>query len=375
MDADGSDHVHFRYGSDPDWSPDGESIAYVESDASNRAQVHVMGSNNTGGGAALTDGTANNFHPRWSPDNQIAFVSDRDGNSEIYVMDLGGDVETRLTNDPGADRYPEWSPDGQKIAFVSNRDGNDEIYVMNSDGSSPTRLTTTPMVGEYLPDWQPIPADMPTPASATPVRVPLVPAFEPCTAPNRYHGPGLAADSCAAPVPSGLAATLGPRSIGYVKLEVVPGSPASPGDRADVRVSTSITDVRRRSDGADLPGPLDLPLPVRITDRDSGGARVTPATVVQSRDYLGNIDYVGNPFHFTVPCVETPAATTGATCSVESTVDALVPGSPSDRKYLTEGKSANWEFDQIALYDGGEDGFLESLDDNTQLARQGVFVP
>src|SRR4030095_894565 len=62
---------------------------------------------------------------------KIAFASDRDGNSEIYVMDADGINQTRLTNSVTFDVAPSWSPDGSKIAFVSNRDGNDEVYVMN----------------------------------------------------------------------------------------------------------------------------------------------------------------------------------------------------------------------------------------------------
>ena len=47
-----------------------------------------------------------------------------------------------------------WSPDGSKIAFVSDRDGNDEIYVMNADGSNQTRLTNN-TVTDISPVWSP----------------------------------------------------------------------------------------------------------------------------------------------------------------------------------------------------------------------------
>ena len=65
---------------------------------------------------------------------KIAFVSDRDGNSEIYAMKPDGTIPTRLTNDKGIDTHPSWSPDGKKIAFASDRDGNFEIYVMDPMG-------------------------------------------------------------------------------------------------------------------------------------------------------------------------------------------------------------------------------------------------
>ena len=59
-------------------------------------------------------------------------------------MKADGSGQTRLTNDPAADSYPVFSPDGSKIAFISLRDGNYEIYIMNADGSDQTRLTNNP---------------------------------------------------------------------------------------------------------------------------------------------------------------------------------------------------------------------------------------
>src|SRR5207302_2193555 len=62
--------------------------------------------------------------PALKANGKIAFVSDRDGNFEIYVMDADGSNQTRLTNNPAHDGEPAWSPDGAKIVFVSQRDGN-----------------------------------------------------------------------------------------------------------------------------------------------------------------------------------------------------------------------------------------------------------
>lgn len=73
--------------------------------------------------------------PAWSPDGKrIAFVSDRDGNFEIYVMNADGTKQKRLTTNAAADRNPAWSRDGRQIVFQSNRDGNLDIFVMNAAG-------------------------------------------------------------------------------------------------------------------------------------------------------------------------------------------------------------------------------------------------
>ncbi len=89
-----------------------------------------------------------------SMSSKIAFVSNRDGNAEIYVMDADGSNVTRLTNNLGFDGAPTWSPDGTRIAFASSRHENSDIYIMNADGSDVTRLTTDP-ANDGGPSWSP----------------------------------------------------------------------------------------------------------------------------------------------------------------------------------------------------------------------------
>ena len=88
---------------------------------------------------------------------KIAFISTRDGNSEIYVMDGDGRNQRRVTVNPAVDRLPAWSPDGKKIAFVSNRTNRNkdhkQIWVIDADGKNPIRLTDG-LVDSY-PDWSP----------------------------------------------------------------------------------------------------------------------------------------------------------------------------------------------------------------------------
>jgi len=85
---------------------------------------------------------------------KISFVSDRDGNQEIYMMDIDGSNLINLTNNGANDNHPAWSPYGKKIAFVSDRDWNDDIYLMNSEGGNVIRLTDN-SVDDQDPAWSP----------------------------------------------------------------------------------------------------------------------------------------------------------------------------------------------------------------------------
>ena len=133
-------------------SPDGR-IAFV-SDRDGNDEIYAMNADGSGL-ARLTNNSAVDGFPSWSPDSRrIAFASNRDGNAEIYAMNADGSGVVRLTNNSAGDDAPSWSPDGRRIAFVSNRDGNYEIYTMNADGSGATRLTNN-SARDSEPSWGP----------------------------------------------------------------------------------------------------------------------------------------------------------------------------------------------------------------------------
>ncbi len=128
-------------------------IAFVSNRDGNK-EIYVMSADGTGA-VNLTNNPATDETPAWTTDGKrIAFASDRDGNAEIYVMHADGSEPQRLTDDAATDSAPVWSPDGAHIAFVSNRDGNDEIYVMNADGTGQTRLTDNAGM-DGGPAWSP----------------------------------------------------------------------------------------------------------------------------------------------------------------------------------------------------------------------------
>ena len=93
--------------------------------------------------------------PTWAPDGaKFAFVSNRDGNKEIYVMNADGSDPINASASSADDYSPAWSHDGSRIAFVSTRAGNPDIYVMNSASFDTTRLTTGTFKNDH-PTWSP----------------------------------------------------------------------------------------------------------------------------------------------------------------------------------------------------------------------------
>jgi Tol biopolymer transport system component len=160
MNSDGSDRVRLAAGqsgflSAPSWSPDGSKLAFA-SDAEGHSDIWVMdidGSN----AVNLTQDEAEDHSPAWSPDGHwIAFASLRDSRYwELYVMRPDGADLQRLTWwEDASDLSPSWSPDGTKIAFASKRDGNWEIYTMDRDGGNLARLTDNP-ADDTNPAWAP----------------------------------------------------------------------------------------------------------------------------------------------------------------------------------------------------------------------------
>jgi Tol biopolymer transport system component len=92
---------------------------------------------------------------RWSPDGrQVVFERWSQADAEIIVRDVLTGVEANISQHPAVERAPDWSPNGRQIVFVSDRDGEDHLYVMERDGSDVRPLGVRGSSPAWSPDGQ-----------------------------------------------------------------------------------------------------------------------------------------------------------------------------------------------------------------------------
>jgi len=139
----------------PSFSPDGKKIVFVSGRQGNK-DLWIM--NTDGSDPYRLTAALSPFQfyddPAWSPDGKkIACTSNRGsrGNPDIWLIDLERATQMQLTDNESIDWMPCWSPDGSQIAFVSDRNGTDSLWVMQADGSNPRLLVT----GAWDPSWSP----------------------------------------------------------------------------------------------------------------------------------------------------------------------------------------------------------------------------
>ena len=139
-------------------------VFYSERDGD--AEIYVMNPDGSDQ-RPLTDNSADDFSPSWSPDGTlIAFESDRDDsrprvcfpncNYNLYVMDANGSDQHRVTALPGAEWGADWSPDGQSLVFTAGEIGLESygIYKIDIDGGEPQPLLVDQFKND-APDWSP----------------------------------------------------------------------------------------------------------------------------------------------------------------------------------------------------------------------------
>jgi TolB protein len=136
----------------PTWSPDGQELFFC----SYRGGFPALYAVNPGSGSIrkLTSHGTLNVTPAAGSGGLVAATLNKDNDQEIYLLDRQGNIKQRLTQSPGVDISPTFSPDGRQLAFVSSRGGNPQIFVMSLGGGHPRRLTYS---GAYnvSPAWSP----------------------------------------------------------------------------------------------------------------------------------------------------------------------------------------------------------------------------
>ena len=175
----------------PAWAPDGRRIVYstasgglwvVDADSGGRRQLSAAETDQTPVVARdgrilfdrfshqtdlyvqdlagkeeqrLTYHSLDNFDPTIVADgNLIAYTSTRTGNPEIWVLNRTNGTERQLTHRDAQDVGPQWSPDGRQIAFGSNHGGAMRLWVMNADGGAPRPLGDNELAGLSI-GWAP----------------------------------------------------------------------------------------------------------------------------------------------------------------------------------------------------------------------------
>ncbi|MFH0759918.1 MAG: SBBP repeat-containing protein [Bacteroidota bacterium] len=137
-----------------DWSPDGLQIVFASSHLGNY-DIHVV---TTDGSNAdqLTFTAENEQYPRWSlGGTQLLYYSFFTGNEEkstIQLINADGSGYQALTDGSARDELPCWSPDDKSIAFASDRDGETELFRMNADGSHQRQITNNE-AEDSQPNW------------------------------------------------------------------------------------------------------------------------------------------------------------------------------------------------------------------------------
>jgi len=131
----------------PAWSPDGQSLAYVSFET--KASAIYVQTLRTGERKRVSARAGINGAPAWSPDGKTLALtlSRKDGDIDIYTLELNSQVLTRMTFDPGIDTEPSWSSDGKKLYFNSDRAGGPQIYEL--EVANPNRATRVSFEGGY----------------------------------------------------------------------------------------------------------------------------------------------------------------------------------------------------------------------------------
>jgi TolB protein len=139
----------------PSWNPKtGQQVAFV-SDRGGLPQLYIMNADGTDAAKVDLPDKGYVIDPAWSPNGQLLAFSWRrpDGNYDLYAMDISSHQLVELTRDAGRNERPSWAPDGRHLIFESTRTGTRQIWTMLADGTEARQLTKQGQ--NESPNWSP----------------------------------------------------------------------------------------------------------------------------------------------------------------------------------------------------------------------------
>ena len=149
----------------PSWSPDGSQLVFispclhrVDTPRESYTDTSLFTINADGSGLKqLSNVPGADLEPAWSPDGKrIAFTSTRDGNKQVYLLDVDSQSVIRLTQiDVNVENsQPAWSPDGKQIAYLVKRVGTYQVWIMSDTGQDNVQLVRSGQsLWDYSPAW------------------------------------------------------------------------------------------------------------------------------------------------------------------------------------------------------------------------------
>jgi Tol biopolymer transport system component len=136
------------YLTEPAFSPDRKEIVFVSG-----GDIWTVSANG-GTASLLVSHPATESRPQFSPDGRkLAFMSNRTGNGDIYVLDFAANDLKRITFDDASDNFDAWSPDGKWLYFYSNSkdiSGMNDIFRVSATGGTPQQISSDRYTNEFF---------------------------------------------------------------------------------------------------------------------------------------------------------------------------------------------------------------------------------